>query len=342
VDTGEDVLEPRILPTHSPDLFRAAVREAVSLLRRDELVALPTETVYGLAANALSSVAVRRIFEVKGRPFSNPVIVHVDGVKQARQCVRGWPTAAEALVAAFWPGPLTLVLPRAAAIPDEVTAGGDTVAVRWPHHPFIQSVIRACGFPLAAPSANLSEGISPTNAEHVRRSLGNRIRLIVDGGQAQVGIESTVLDLSTDTPRILRPGMVHEASLEAVIGGRIGPASPGGDRLMSPGLLPRHYAPSAPMLVLSWNNEMDLLRQLGDRGIAPEHVHVLAHTAIPSVAGLREVSVIPHDAEAFARALYGELHRCDSANARWIVVEAVPRTPAWSAIADRLQRASAR
>jgi L-threonylcarbamoyladenylate synthase len=338
----ESEASPLILRTHSPELFRAAVHEAVSLLRQDEVVALPTETVYGLAANAFSPVAVRRIFEVKDRPSSNPVIVHVGNVDQARRCVRAWPELAGALAASFWPGPLTIVLPRSNAIPDEVTAGGDTVGVRMPGHPFIQAVIRECGFPLAAPSANRSEGISPTNASHVRRSLGNRIRLIVDGGQAQVGIESTVLDLSTAEPRILRPGMIHEESLSAVIGRRIGLATAAGDHLKSPGMLPRHYAPSAPLLILSWDDEAQLLRQLDVRGVNAAQTHVLSHTVIPSAGGLGEVSVIPHDPEAFARALYAELHRCDSEKAGWIVVEAVPGTPAWSAIADRLRRASVR
>lgn len=340
VDKCDDASHPRILPTHSPELFRTAVREAAGLLRENQLVALPTETVYGLAANAFSPVAVRRIFQAKGRPPSNPVIVHVAGVSQARECVREWPDLAEALASAFWPGPLTIVLPRSNVIPDEVTAGGDTVGVRWPSHPFIQAVIQECGFPLAAPSANLSEKISPTNAEHVRQSLGDRIQLIVDGGQAHVGIESTVLDLSGPEPRILRPGMIHEESLLAVVGKLIGPAPAGGDRLLSPGLLPRHYAPAASMLILSWCDETHLLQQLTSHGVVPRRAHVLAHTVIPSAAGFGEVSVIPHDPEAFARALYGELHRCDAAKAGWIVVEAVPATSAWSGIADRLRRAS--
>ena len=185
-----------ILSTHTPELFQAAVRRAAELLRAGEVVALPTETVYGLAANALDEKAVAKIFQIKGRPANNPIIVHVASVEMAKRCVTNWPANADKLAKAFWPGPLTLVLPRAKEIPDIVTAGGATVGVRWPSHPFIQAVIRECGFPLAAPSANLSSRISPTNAEHVRKQLGGKIPLIVDGGQSQVGIESTVLDLT--------------------------------------------------------------------------------------------------------------------------------------------------
>ena len=179
-----------VLCTQTAALFSAAVNRAAALLRDGEVVALPTETVYGLAANALNAKAVARIFEVKGRPAHNPIIAHVADLEMAKRCVAEWPDSATRLAQAFWPGPLTLVLPKAEDIPSLVTAGGATVGVRWPSHPFIQAVIRACGFPLAAPSANLSNRISPTNAEHVRKQLGAQLRLIVDGGQSQVGIES--------------------------------------------------------------------------------------------------------------------------------------------------------
>src|SRR5256886_12720554 len=168
-----------VLPTHTPALLKAAVARAAELLRAGELVSLPTETVYGLAANALDAQAVAKIFNVKGRPSRNPIIVHVAGAAMARRCVTEWPALADRLAKAFWPGPLTLVLPRSREIPDIVAAGGATVGVRWPSHPFIQAVIRECGFPLAAPSANLSSELSATNAEHVRKSLGAKIKLIV-------------------------------------------------------------------------------------------------------------------------------------------------------------------
>jgi L-threonylcarbamoyladenylate synthase len=333
-----------VLPTDAPGLFQTAVRRAAELLRAGEVVALPTETVYGLAANALNEKAVARIYEVKGRPPHNPIIVHVASVEMARGCVARWPARADALAAAFWPGPLTLVLPRAKGIPEIVTAGGRTVGVRWPSHPFIQSVIRECGFPLAAPSANLSNRVSPTNAGHVRQQLGDRIRLIVDGGPSQVGIESAVLDLTVSPPRLLRPGMIHEESLAAVIG-EVGVQKPEGrgrkETLRSPGLLQKHYSPKAKLAVLSWRDDDDLNVQLSTLHSQLSRTHVIAHTRIPSGAGFARVSVIPHDAEAFARALYAELHRCDEAGATWIVVEAPPDAPEWRAIADRLNRAAA-
>jgi len=333
-----------ILPTHTPALFDAAVKRAAEFLRRGGVVALPTETVYGLAANALDEKAVARIFQIKGRPATNPVIVHVAGMEMAKRCVNDWTPNAEKLAKAFWPGPLTLVLPRAKEIPDPVTAGGATVGVRWPGHPFIQAVIRACGFPLAAPSANLSRRVSPTSAGHVYQQLGDNISMIVDGGQSQVGIESTVLDLTVSPPEILRPGMIHAQALAAVCGEVQRPTSnvQGLDSaLRSPGLLKKHYSPKARLVVLNWRNDADLNSQLSTLNLPRSTCHIIAHNTIPSGENLARVSVIPHDAEAFARALYAELHRCDEAGAEWIVVEAPPETPAWSAIADRLQRAAA-
>jgi len=331
----------KILQTTTPALFAAAVKRAAELLSAGELVALPTETVYGLAANALDARAVAKIYEAKGRPAHNPIINHVAGVEMAKRCVAGWPTVADKLAGAFWPGPLTLVLPRAKAIPDIVTAGGSTVGVRWPSHPFIQAVIRECGFPLAAPSANLSSRVSPTNVEHVRKQLGGKIPLIVDGGQSQVGIESTVLDLTSDPPAVLRPGMIHEPSLIAVTGDLIGYRDlklPCAQTLRSPGLLKKHYAPKAELLVLAWRDGADLKSHIPHPA---SRIHIIAHTRIPSGEGLACVSVIPHDAEAFARAIYAELHRCDEAGADLIIVEELPESPEWQALADRLRRAAA-
>jgi L-threonylcarbamoyladenylate synthase len=324
-------------------LFNAAVKQAAELLRRGDVVALPTETVYGLAANAFDAEAVARIYDLKGRPAHNPIIVHVADLAMARRCVSDWPAAADKLAASFWPGPLTLVLRKSEEIPGIVTAGGITVGVRWPGHPFIQAVIRECGFPLAAPSANLSNQVSPTSAEHVRRSLGARLRLIVDGGQSQVGIESSVIDLTARPPQVLRPGMIHAGSLSAALHGReeCGDDAPraqtGPPR--SPGQLPRHYSPRAKLVILKWRDDSDLLCQLSTLNSQPPTTHVIAHSHIPSGTGLGGVSVIPHDAEAYARAIYAELHRCDAAGASCIVVEAPPAGAEWQAIADRLQRA---
>lgn len=329
----------KMLSTHTADLFAAATKHAAELLRAGEVVALPTETVYGLAANALNAKAVAKIYEAKGRPAHNPIIVHVASVALAQRCVANWPAVAEDLARAFWPGPLTMVLPKTPEIPDIVTAGGATVGVRWPSHPFIQAVIRECGFPLAAPSANLSNQVSPTNAEHVRKQLGDRIPLIVDGGQSQVGIESTVIDLTSEPAAVLRPGMIHEESLIAVTGDLIshrGLKLPSQETLRSPGLLKKHYAPKAKLLILDWQDDADLKSRITHHA---SRVHIIAHTHIPSGEGFAAVSVIPHDAEAFARAIYAELHRCDEAGAELIVVEALPDLPAWRAIADRLRRA---
>ena len=328
-----------ILPTHTVALFNAAVHRAVGLLRAGEAVALPTETVYGLAANALNPAAVAKIYEVKGRPAHNPIICHVASRELARRCVAAWPDAADKLARAFWPGPLTLVLPRAAILPDIVTAGGVTVGIRWPSHPFIQAVIAACDFPLAAPSANLSNQLSPTNASHVHKQLGGRIPLIVDGGQSHVGIESTVVDVSVAPPRLLRPGMIHEEALLAVTGELATGATAG--ILRSPGLLQKHYSPRAKLTVLRWRDEADLRSRLATLNVAEADCCVIAHTVLPGGAGFRRISVVPHDAEAFARALYAELHHCDELGAPQIIVEALPDAPEWRAIADRLTRAAA-
>jgi L-threonylcarbamoyladenylate synthase len=332
-----------VLSTSTPELFQKAVQRAAELLRAGEVVALPTETVYGLAANALDKKAVAKIFQIKGRPSGNPIIVHVADNGMAKRCAQNWPELADRLCKAFWPGPLTLVLPCAKEIPGIVTAGGATVGIRWPGHPFIQAVIRACGFPLAAPSANLSNCVSPTNAEHVRAQLAGKIPLIVDGGQSQVGIESTVLDLSVCPPQILREGMIHAVSLAAVIGQVQSPESRvqiSEAALRSPGLLRKHYSPKAKLLVLSWRDEADLQSQLSKLGFQSSPTQIIAHEIIPASEHFAGVNVMPHDAQAFARAIYAALHRCDEAGAALIVVETPPEAPEWSGIADRLWRAA--
>ncbi len=343
-----------LLPTHTPALFSIAVREAVRRLRAGEVVGMPTETVYGLAASALDADAVRQIFAIKGRPAHNPVIVHVASMTQARECASRWPPLASVLAAAFWPGPLTVIVPRSLRIPDVVTAGGDTVAIRWPQHPFMQAVIRECGFPLAAPSANRSNHLSPTLARHVQGQLGDALGCIVDGGQCQVGIESTVVDVTGERPRVLRPGMISETAIHAAVKSNLEsvhhePTGTSQGPLRSPGMLPRHYSPKATLLVLRWKDDADLEQQwVAQKATAGywidpsfSDLQVLAHCQIPLGGRFPNVSVIPHDPEAFARALYAELHRCDEAGARWIIVEAPPATPEWAGVADRLRRAAA-
>lgn len=331
-----------VLPTHTPALLAEAVAQAADVLRAGGLVAVPTETVYGLAANALDPVAVQAIFTAKGRPAHNPVIVHVADRAMARSCASVWPAAAERLADAFWPGPLTVVVPRAAGIPDAVTAGGPTVGVRWPQHPFMQAVIRACGFPLAAPSANRANELSPTTADHVLAALDGRVSLVVDAGACNVGIESTVVDVTATPARVLRPGMIHEESLAAVLGD-MAPAGGAGEGVpRSPGQLPRHYAPRAPLRVLAWRDDADLRAQLAVAGVAAETTHVIVHTHLPAPDGFARVCLVPHDAEAYARALYAELHACDALGAGTIVVEALPGEAAWRGLTDRLRRAAAR
>jgi L-threonylcarbamoyladenylate synthase len=317
------------------------IQQAADILRRGGLVAFTTETVYGLGADATNAQAVRRIFDVKGRPSTNPIIVHVSDTEMARRYTTFFPPAAETLAEEFWPGPLTLVLPRAAEIPLLVTAGGPTVGVRWPNHPFIQAVIQACGFPLAAPSANRSNQLSPTTAAHVRKSLGGRIPLIIDGGPSQVGIESSVLDLACTPQRLLRPGVISAESLEAVMGE--GAVEIGGEQAAfarSPGQRPRHYAPLARLAVLRWRDEADLAAQVSAFGLAREKIHIVTHHRVPRRERFGRVAVVPADAEACARALYAELHRCDEAGAELIIVEAPPPGKQWRAIADRLRRAA--
>lgn len=334
-------MNTEILPAHTPELFQQAVRRAAELLRAGQAVALPTETVYGLAANALDENAVAKIFQIKGRSARNPIIVHVAGLEMAKRCVEGFPALAEKLARAFWPGPLTLVLPRAKIIPPNVTAGGDTVGVRWPSHPLIQAVIRECDFPLAAPSANLSNQVSPTNAAHVRKQLHGKIPAIVDGGQCAVGIESAVLDLTVSPPEILRPGMIHRESLVAAgLPAAVGRRNETG-LLKSPGQLKKHYAPRAKLLVLNWNDDAELKLKIKNLRLKTQNCQVIAHARIPSPEPFARVCVIPHDAGAFARAIYAELHRCDEDGAQTIVVEALPDAPEWSGIADRLSRAAA-
>jgi L-threonylcarbamoyladenylate synthase len=330
-----------VLSIETRTQFDEGVRRAAELLRAGQLVALPTETVYGLAANAWDAEAVRRIYEAKGRPAENPIIVHVASLELARRCVKAWPEVAGRLAAAFWPGPLTFVLPRSEEIPPLVTAGGATVGVRWPSHPFIQAVIRACGFPLAAPSANCSNELSPTTAEHVRKSLGARIPLIIDGGPAQVGIESSVLDLASTPPCVLRPGMISAESLQAVLGeGAMEIGGAPATIARSPGQGLRHYSPKARLIVRQWRDEADLAAQVSAFGLALGKIHLVTHGRIPLREKFGRVAVLPPDAAAFARALYAELHQCDEAGAELIIVEAPPSEEPWRGIADRLRRAA--
>ena len=331
----------RVLTIETAVQFQHAVQEAVALLREGELVALPTETVYGLAANALNSEAVHKIYTAKGRPAHNPIIIHIASLAMAQQCVAQWTEDANKLARQFWPGPLTIVLPRGSSIPDVVTAGGNTVGVRFPLHPFMRRSIELCGFPLAAPSANPANQLSPTTAEHVLEGLRDRIPLIINAGPTSVGIESTVVDLSADQPRVLRPGMISAVHIEEILGRKVTTGAANSEHLRSPGLLQRHYSPRARLMITSWKDEAELNAIVRTAGMIPEDVHLITYERIPQANPFGRVAIIPHDEDAYARAIYAELHRSDDLGARLIIVERPPSGAGWEGIHDRLKRASA-
>jgi|HubBroStandDraft_1064217.scaffolds.fasta_scaffold147429_2 L-threonylcarbamoyladenylate synthase len=293
------------------------LRRGADLIRSGGVVAFPTETVYGLGANVFDAAAVARIFAVKGRPRQSPLIVHVDSIDMARTLVLEWPDAADRLARRYWPGPLTLVLPKQPSIPDIVTAGLATVAVRMPSHPLALALIRAAGVPIAAPSANPFTQLSPTTAAHVRQSLGDAVDLVLDGGPATVGIESTVLWLAGAEPVLLRPGVIPLPELESLIGPvRIGEGSAGAHA--SPGMHTQHYRPRTPLVLLA-------------AGDPP-----------PSGRGewLRPGREMPAEPAAYAAMLYATLHRLDAKGLEWIAVERPPDAPEWAGVRDRLKRAA--
>ena len=289
---------------------------AAELIRSGGLVAFPTETVYGLGANALDANAVGRVYEAKGRPWASPLIVHVADEAMARTVTSEWPAMARTLAARFWPGPLTLILKKAPIIPDLVTAGLDSVGVRIPAHPVALELIRRSTVPIAAPSANRFTEVSPTTAEHVRSGLGKHVDLILDGGPTPVGIESTVASLRRDPPAILRPGMISQDDLEKVTGMRWDREVGLPHVMESPGLHPRHYAPRTPFYLLEPGAGM------------PE--------------GKGRVLEMPSDPKEYAARLYAELHSADSEGWDWIAVRTPPETVEWAGILDRLNKASAR
>ncbi|MBM3814972.1 MAG: threonylcarbamoyl-AMP synthase [Acidimicrobiia bacterium] len=299
---------------------------AGELLRGGGLVAFPTETVYGLGANALDPAAVRRIFEAKGRPETNPLIVHVGSIEMAKPLVKEWPEAAAKLAARWWPGPLSIVLPKRDHVPDLVTAGLPGVALRMPSHPLALALIRAAGVPLAAPSANRFAQLSPTTADHVRQGMGERVDMILDGGACQVGIESTVLSLMSQPPTLLRPGMVTREQLEKTLSNvQLHTSSEGAQP--SPGLHPRHYCPRTSLVLI--RGEEDLPQGRGA---------LVGFRQMPAVKFVQ----MPDDPYEYAAVLYATLHQLDALDLDWIAVERPPDSETWSAIVDRLQRAACR
>ena len=307
------------------------LNEAARLIRAGRLVAFPTETVYGLGANALDPAAVARIFEVKGRPATSPLIVHVASADAAREITTSWPPIAQRLAAEFWPGPLTLVLPKHSSIPSNVTAALETVGVRVPAHPVALALLERASLPIAAPSANRFMQLSPTTAEHVRQGLGASVDLILDGGPTNVGIESTVVSLTGPEPQVLRPGMIGLAVLEEATrtlpGGITWTFAPTREMqnavasgqargFASPGLHARHYAPATVLYLLADSD--------------------------PPPPGRGRIIPMPSDPVEYARTLYAKLHEADGEGLEWIALRRPPDTPEWAAIRDRLERAATR
>ncbi len=297
-----------------------AIARAAEALRAGQLIVLPTETVYGLGCNALDPDAVAKVFLAKNRPSENPLIVHVMDLEHARSCTTEWPEIASQLAAAFWPGPLTMVLPKQSSIPDAVTAGRPTVGLRWPKHPVAQKVLEAAQVPVAAPSANRFMRLSPTRAQDIDAAIAPHVAIILDGGAATVGIESTVVDL-TGEPKILRQGMIGEEQIAAVLGHSllIGDETEEGAR-SAPGQYRRHYAPKTPIRIAR------RLRAV-DAGLA-------MHPTGPQQV------IMPQESGPYAARLYAALADLDQLGLIEIVIEAPPLDTEWAAIWDRLTRAS--
>jgi L-threonylcarbamoyladenylate synthase len=327
-----------------------AIARAVQCLARGGLVAFPTETVYGLGAHALDPVAVRRIFAAKDRPANDPLIVHIANLDQARPLVATIPDAARTLADRFWPGPLTIVMPRSAAVPAEVTAGLDTVALRVPAHPVARALLEAACLPIAAPSANLFSRPSPTRASHVLADLDGRIDLVLDAGATDVGVESTVLDLTSSPPTILRPGAVTIEMLREILPDvrlRTNGSSPDAP-LPSPGLLPQHYAPRAPLMLFEGHRSdavSALVSEARTALAAGQRIGVLATSEeVPKLAGLGVVIAelgSEQEPEHIAARLYAALRDLDAAKVdRILSVAFSDDRGLWVALRDRLRRAA--
>ena len=321
----------------------ATIARAAEVIRSGGLVGMPTETVYGLAANALDPAAIARIYAAKGRPSHNPLIAHVADAKSAQALAAEWPIMAQALAERFWPGPLTLVVRRKAMVPTELSAGLDTFGVRVPDHPVALALIRACGFPLAAPSANKFTEVSPVTAAQVARGLGSAVQLILDAGRTRVGIESTVVDVSGATPVILRPGMIAREAIEAVVGptGRASTPLRADAARPAPGMIARHYAPRARVRLIDAADMADALHEARNLTASGMAVGVVLCTfAMPHDAGFAFAAQLGDDPEWYAAELYDALHSADAAACEQLFIEEPPAIPAWDAIRDRLRRSA--
>jgi L-threonylcarbamoyladenylate synthase len=334
---------PRVVPVDPSAPEPSVISEAAAALRGGGLVAFPTETVYGLGARGLHADEVRRIFTAKGRPSGHPLILHVDGEAMARSLASTWSELASRLVAELWPGPLTIVVPRAPVVPPEVSGGLSSVGIRAPIHPVARALVRAVGEPLAAPSANAHTHVSPTTAEHVVRSLDDRVDLVLDGGPCAFGIESTVLSLVDDPPRVLRPGAVSLERLRAIEPRVVHEAVTieGEAARAAPGMAAKHYAPRAAV-VLAERGDAGVAAAIADRAARGATVAAIVATpgARAAAAGCARLIAMPEEPEAYARRLFAALHEAEAAGADVVVVERVPDEPSWWAVADRLARAA--
>lgn len=317
------------MPADVPEIPAEDLRKAGELIRRGKLVAFPTETVYGLGANALDPAAVARIFEAKGRPHTSPLIVHISSIEMARTLVSDWPDQAEKLAQNFWPGPLTMVLPKIDIVPDVVTAGLPSVGIRMPSHPVALVLIREAGVPIAAPSANRFTQLSPTTAQHVREGLGTAVDCVLDGGPTTVGIESTVVSLTGSIPTLLRPGGISREQLERVIGKIDVRLHALAEAHEAPGMHPRHYSPRTQLFLIS-------------DGAVPTNGRGVYLKLSRDAQTAAETRIMPSDPAEYARVLYGTLHTLDRLALDWIAVETPPDTHEWEAVLDRLRRAAHR
>jgi len=330
------LLEFAILMVRVVRATQVEIETAVQSLRDGELVAFPTETVYGLGANAQNPAAVAKIFAAKGRPPNHPLIVHLDSPKYLHRWVREVPPNALKLAEAFWPGPLTLVMPRAASVHDVITGGQDTIAVRVPAHPMAQQLLTAFGGGIAAPSANRYGRLSPTRAEHVREEFGDSVRVILDGGECQLGLESTIVTFDGSGARLLRPGSVTLTQLRGVLGEDLAVGADAASPRV-PGSPPTHYAPVTPLTIVP-AGEIDAQADAASSGgrrvaVLAQRLPLRAHKYVTWInAGRRP--------EAYGRDFYTNLRTLDKAGCQRILVQAVPDGEPWDAIRDRLQRAA--
>jgi len=310
------------------------IAQAAAILKRGGLVAFPTETVYGLGADADNPAAVKRLYAVKGRPAAHPVIVHLADAAQLPQWAREVPEAARKLVAAFWPGPLTLILKRAPRVGDAITGGQDTVGLRVPAHPVARALLAAFGGGVAAPSANRFGHVSATTAEHAREEFDGSIDLVLDGGPCEVGLESTIVDVSGERPMLLRPGRISAEDVERALGAPLATRTDTAPR--APGTLAVHYAPQTPAVLVPATMLRDRAVDLLRRG---QRVAVLAHSVPPPAAGGHLVWILsPGDAAGYAHELYANLRHLDQARCSVILIEQPPSAAEWAAVSDRLAR----